>query len=514
MIKYIKFEGNQKDLFVNYLIKNYGLPTISSKLNIYSTLGGQKFQIEFDNKDCKFKIGQGLESEFISIRNNKIKYFLKSVQKAGMYQTTIGNAISYNFELENAVIVVYIDTFIGNFSKLEFTNIDIMESLGKEFSEIGLILSDKADLDKLIYQKAFIYEDVINEYGLINSKIRKYCTQNNVELNSNSLTIKSRLEGISNDYSHLENHYRTLLDIELLGDKSVENTSYFKPVSIVVPCYNCDDTITLLLDSVQSQNLHKSHIKNLQVILVDDFSIKPLHEVINRDKYDFKIDIVRHESNKGASQARNTGLALVKNEYVLFLDGDTLLSKNYILDCVVRSSLIPNAVFMAFRKRIELNDPILVNIGNGLDPVSNTDDSRIFNKSRTDQIGWNDFEINNNVKVELLEDSNYFKNLGYGSKMGIYDLPALVSGHNIFLRTRLALETQGFNTEFQGWGFEDTFFGAQVISNGNFIIPVLSSSVFHIGFLPRDNNFEKKIEEAKHNFTIYSLLLNRLWKPI
>lgn len=78
----------------------------------------------------------------------------------------------------------------------------------------------------------------------------------------------------------------------------------------------------------------------------------------------------------------------------------------------------------------------------------------------------------------------------------------------MFIKTSVAKKVGGFCSEFKGWGFEDTHFGAKVIANGNYIIPVLSSSVYHIGFSPRANDMDKKIIEAKQNYEVYQRLLN------
>ncbi len=58
---------------------------------------------------------------------------------------------------------------------------------------------------------------------------------------------------------------------------------------------------------------------------------------------------------------------------------------------------------------------------------------------------------------------------------------------------------------------EDSYFGAKVIANGNFIIPVLSSAVYYIGYGPRDGDLEKKQKELTNNFKIYENLLNQEW---
>lgn len=111
--------------------------------------------------------------------------------------------------------------------------------------------------------------------------------------------------------------------------------------------------------------------------------------------------------------------------------------------------------------------------------------------------------------LELLNDTNYFKSFGF-VKYG-YNGLAESLGHNISTRQKVVKSVQGFSKEFVGWGMEDSYFGAKVIANGNFIIPVLSSAVYHIGYGPRGGDLEKKQKELTNNFKIYENLLNQEW---
>jgi hypothetical protein len=67
----------------------------------------------------------------------------------------------------------------------------------------------------------------------------------------------------------------------------------------------------------------------------------------------------------------------------------------------------------------------------------------------------------------------------------------------------------GFSSKFKGWGFEDTYFGACAIANGNFVIPVLNTGVYHINHPPRSGSEKKKQEELVSNLNIYKNLINQ-----
>ena len=91
-------------------------------------------------------------------------------------------------------------------------------------------------------------------------------------------------------------------------------------ISIVVPCYNVEKYINNSLNSVYNQTY-----ENWECILVDDGSIDKTKEKI--DVWLEKDDRFKYfyQKNKGLSGARNSGLKLVKGEFVYFFDSDDLL---------------------------------------------------------------------------------------------------------------------------------------------------------------------------------------------
>jgi glycosyltransferase involved in cell wall biosynthesis len=89
-------------------------------------------------------------------------------------------------------------------------------------------------------------------------------------------------------------------------------------VSIVIPTYNRAELVARAVHSVLSQTY-----PNLEVIIVDDSStddtqnrIKTLQDLDHRVRY------IRHDRNRGAQAARNTGIQAAKGRYVAFLDSD------------------------------------------------------------------------------------------------------------------------------------------------------------------------------------------------
>ena len=95
-------------------------------------------------------------------------------------------------------------------------------------------------------------------------------------------------------------------------------------ISIIVPCYNTEDYIEQCLDSL----IHQSY-KNFEIILVNDGSTDDTDAKIQPYLSDDRIKYIIQE-NKGLSGARNTGLDIMKGEYVCFIDSDDFIHKDYV----------------------------------------------------------------------------------------------------------------------------------------------------------------------------------------
>lgn len=86
-------------------------------------------------------------------------------------------------------------------------------------------------------------------------------------------------------------------------------------VSVVVPVYEQPDLLAEALNSVHDQTF-----ENFEVVVVDDASDTNFKPII--DDYGESTRLVTHDENKGAAEARNTGIDAVRGEYVAFLDAD------------------------------------------------------------------------------------------------------------------------------------------------------------------------------------------------
>lgn len=88
-------------------------------------------------------------------------------------------------------------------------------------------------------------------------------------------------------------------------------------ISIIVPAYNCEETIKKCIDSILKQSL-----KEIEVIIVNDGSTDNTESVINEfATLDNRIVIIKIK-NSGPGKARNIGLDKARGEYIGFVDSD------------------------------------------------------------------------------------------------------------------------------------------------------------------------------------------------
>ena len=96
-------------------------------------------------------------------------------------------------------------------------------------------------------------------------------------------------------------------------------------VSIIVPVYNVEEYLEKCLLSICNQ----TYI-NLEIIIVDDGTKDSSGEIA--DKISAKDDrvIVVHKANGGVSSARNVGIKKATGDYIVFVDSDDYLEKDYV----------------------------------------------------------------------------------------------------------------------------------------------------------------------------------------
>ena len=95
-------------------------------------------------------------------------------------------------------------------------------------------------------------------------------------------------------------------------------------ISIVTTAYNIEKYIHKCLTSIINQTY-----KDIEVIVVNDFSTDSTMDIVKQFK-DERLKVINHEKNRGAGQARKTGIEASTGDYVITIDGDDWISEDFI----------------------------------------------------------------------------------------------------------------------------------------------------------------------------------------
>jgi len=96
-------------------------------------------------------------------------------------------------------------------------------------------------------------------------------------------------------------------------------------ISVVIPCYNHGKYLQEAIKSVEENK----GVHSVEIIIVNDGSTDEqtleLFKLIESEGY-----FVLHQENQGLATARNNGIALAKGKYIIPLDSDNQLTKEYM----------------------------------------------------------------------------------------------------------------------------------------------------------------------------------------
>jgi glycosyltransferase involved in cell wall biosynthesis len=92
-------------------------------------------------------------------------------------------------------------------------------------------------------------------------------------------------------------------------------------VSVIIPTYGRNEQLPEAVESVLEQSYD-----NVELLIVDDGSPTPVSETLTGLSFEqtTQTTFLRHEDNRGANAARNSGIRAASGQYVAFLDDDDL----------------------------------------------------------------------------------------------------------------------------------------------------------------------------------------------
>ena len=208
-------------------------------------------------------------------------------------------------------------------------------------------------------------------------------------------------------------------------------------LTLIITTYNWPESLLLVIQSIRNQTISPS-----EIIIADDGSNYKTKELINKCNKDFGMKIVhswQEDIGFRAARSRNNAIHKSSGDYIVLIDGDTVLHHNFIKDhvaCaekghfvqgsrVMVSSSETKKVLLAKESNFSFFSPGLKNRKNA---IYSKLLSSIFSRKK-----------------------NYLNGIK-SCNMGFYK--------------KDCMNINGFNNDFEGWGREDTEFVVRLVNSG------------------------------------------------
>lgn len=127
----------------------------------------------------------------------------------------------------------------------------------------------------------------------------------------------------------------------VMPEKGDSAGAAYRPISVIIPTFNRRKWLDEILASLVIQTLP---FEQFEVIIVDDGSKDETSE-ITKKVFPFQVRYF-YQTNQGDAAARNLGAAQSQAEYLVFLDDDIILEKDFLANLVAEHQGQPNRIIV------------------------------------------------------------------------------------------------------------------------------------------------------------------------
>ena len=208
-------------------------------------------------------------------------------------------------------------------------------------------------------------------------------------------------------------------------------------VALIITTYNRPDALQLVLDSVLAQSIIPD-----ELVIADDGSGEDTKKLVA--EYTNKFDIpLKHvwQEDKGfrAAKIRNEGIKESVSDYIILIDGDIILHKDFIKSHI---RMAQENVFLQGHRAM---------LGAGKT-------EEVLKKTKIKFSFWEKGIKNRKNTIHNWTLASVFSKFSYSTK-------GIISCNFSFWRDD-AYKVNGFDEDFVGWGKEDTEFGIRLLNAG------------------------------------------------
>jgi len=208
-------------------------------------------------------------------------------------------------------------------------------------------------------------------------------------------------------------------------------------LTLIITTYNWPESLLLVIESVKNQTI----VPN-EVIIADDGSTKDTRELISYLKKNSNLNIIyswQKDYGFRAARSRNNAIAKSSGDYIILIDGDTLLHSHFIKDHIANAE----SGFFVQGSRVLLTEKQTNKV-----LATKTTNISFFT------VGLQNRKNSIHSKLLSILFSNRMNNM-HGIKTC-----------NMAFYKEDCLNINGFNNEFEGWGREDSEFVARLMNSG------------------------------------------------
>lgn len=255
-------------------------------------------------------------------------------------------------------------------------------------------------------------------------------------------------------------------------------------ISVVVTVYNRFEYLKNLIIC-----LNKQIVKPYELIIADDGSSEKVEDILCQfDKFDYKIKHA-YQEDKGfrLAASRNNGFKHSEAEYVLFLDQDVIFDETFLETICLKAKkgtyLKFNAVWSNREEKNEIQKQI--------------EENRPYKEYLTDE------QRNKNKKAYRKELLNKFL-----YKLKLRKRAAKLIGLAFGVWREDFIKINGFDQNYEGWGYEDDDFGNRLTAAGIYGIPLITKNpiihMFHEFSATKKEKLNEKYYREKRKESLYN----------